>query len=100
MWETRLRVFQAAVGAFSASTAAAPSTASVVGGTHALPQSIALPGHLDEGGVREEAIENRGRGGDVAQEDAPILGRPIRRDERRRRVRLSPNVQMRPLRNV
>ena len=71
MWETRRRVFQAAVGAFLASTAAAPSTASVVGGTCAVPQSIALPGHLGDGGVREEAIEDRGRGGDVSKEDAP-----------------------------
>ena len=84
MWETRLRVFQAAVGAFWASTAAAPSTASVVRRTCALPQSIALPGHLDEGRVCEEAIKDRGRGGDVAEEDPPILRRPIRGDERRR----------------
>ena len=42
VWETRLRVFQAAVGAFLASTAASLSTASVVGGRRALAQSIAL----------------------------------------------------------
>jgi hypothetical protein len=65
------------VGAFWASTAAAPSTASVVGGRRALAQSIALSGQLDDGGVREEAIEDRGRGGDVAEEDAPVLGRSI-----------------------
>jgi hypothetical protein len=36
VWETRRRVFQAAVGAFLASTAASRSTASVVGGRCAL----------------------------------------------------------------
>ena len=69
MWETRRRVFQAAVGAFLASTAASPSTASVVGGRRALAQSIALPRQLDDGRVREEAIEDRGRGRDVAEEE-------------------------------
>ena len=36
MWETRRRVFKAAVGAFLASTAASRSTASVVGGRRGL----------------------------------------------------------------
>jgi hypothetical protein len=44
VWETRLRVFQAAVGAFLASTAAAPSTASVVVGTRPLADPIAFGG--------------------------------------------------------
>ena len=64
----------------------AASTASVVvGRTRALPEPIALAGHLDDRRVGEEAIENRGRRGHVAEEDAPILRRPIRRDQRRRR---------------
>ena len=75
MWETRRRVFQAAVGAFVASTAAAPSTASVVGRTRPLAQPIALAGHLHDGRVREEAIQDRGRGRDVAEENAPVLRR-------------------------
>ena len=82
----RAAIFQGAVGAFWASTAPAASTASVVvGRTRALPQAIALAGHLDDRRVREEAIENRGGRGHVAEEDAPILRRPIRRDQRRRR---------------
>jgi hypothetical protein len=85
VWETRLRVFQAAVGAFWASTAAAPSTASVLSRPGALPQSIALARHLDDDGVREEAIENRRCRRDVAEEDPPVLRRSIGRDERRRR---------------
>src|SRR5688500_9728276 len=58
---------------------------SVVSRTRPLPQPIALAGHLNDGCVREEAIEDRGRGRDVAEENAPVLGRSIRGDERRRR---------------
>ena len=53
------------------------STASVVERTRALPQAIALAGHLDQHRVRQEAIENRRGRRDVAEEDAPILRRPI-----------------------
>ena len=45
---------------------------------HALVQSIALALHLNNLRVREEAIENRGRRGDVAEELPPVLRRPIR----------------------
>jgi len=51
------------VGAFLASTAAAPSTASV--GRTPLAQPIALTGHLHDGRVCQEAIEDRSRGWDV-----------------------------------
>jgi hypothetical protein len=37
---------------------------------------------LDDGGVREKAIENRGGGGDVTEEGAPILPWSIRGDQR------------------
>ena len=53
--------------------------------TRPLAQPIALAGYLHDGGVREEAIEDRGRGRDVAEKNAPVLGRSIRGDERRRR---------------
>src|SRR6185437_13389071 len=68
---------------FPSQTAAA-YTASVVGRARPLAQPVALADHLDDRGVREETIENRRRGGHVAEEDAPILRRPIRRDECRR----------------
>src|SRR5258708_7877631 len=79
-------VFQGPVGAVCASTGPAASTASVVvGRTRALPETVALAGHLDDRRVGEEPIENRGRRGDVAKEDAPILRGPIRGDQCRRR---------------
>jgi hypothetical protein len=39
----------------------------VAGRTRPLAQPIALPGHLHDGRVREEAIEDRGRGREVAE---------------------------------
>jgi hypothetical protein len=45
----------------------------VVGRTRPLAQPIALAGHLPDGRVREEAIEDRSRGRDIAEEDAPVL---------------------------
>ena len=39
----------------------------------ALVHAVALALHLDELGVGEEAIEDGGGGGDVAEEDAPVL---------------------------
>jgi hypothetical protein len=77
VWETRLRVFQAAVGAFWASTAAAPSTASGVGRTRSLAEPIAFAGERHDGRVREEAIEDRRGRRDITEEDAPILRWPI-----------------------
>ena len=76
LWESRSD-FQGAVGAVCASTAPAASTASVVGSTRALSKPVALAGHLDDRGVREETIENRRGRGDVAEKDAPVLRRPI-----------------------
>ena len=56
MWETRRRVFQAAVGAFLASTAAAPATASVIGRTRSL--ALPLARLIDIGGseIRYERV--------------------------------------------
>ena len=71
------------MGAFWAATAPAASTASVVG-ARALAQAIALAGHLHQDGLGQKTIENGGGGRDVAEEDALILRRPIRRDERGR----------------
>ena len=56
---------------------------SVIGCARSLPKSIAFAGHLNDRGVREEAIEDRGGGRDVAEKDPPILRRPIGGDERR-----------------
>ena len=56
----------------------------VVGRTRPLAQPIALAGHRHDGRVRDEAIEDRGRGRDVAEEDAPVLGRSVRGNQRRR----------------
>jgi hypothetical protein len=44
----------------------------VAGRTRPLAQPIALAGHLNDGRVREEAIEGRRCGRDVAEEDAPV----------------------------
>jgi hypothetical protein len=82
LWKSRSD-FQGAVGAVCASTVPSASTASVVGGARALAQTIAFPHHLDNGRVREEAIENRGCGRDVAEEHAPILCRTVGGNERR-----------------
>jgi hypothetical protein len=81
LWESRSD-FQGAVGAVWASTAPTASTASVVGGARALAEAVALTGHLHDGGVCQEAIENGGRGRYVAKEDAPILRRSICRNQR------------------
>ena len=72
------------MGAFWASTAPAASTASVVGRARALAQAITLAGHLHQNRMRQKAIENRRGRRDIAEEEAPILRRPIRRDERGR----------------
>ncbi len=58
----------------------------VRGGAAAQPQPIALADHLEDRGVREEAVEDRGGRGDVAQKDAPVLGWPVGGDQRGRRL--------------
>ena len=42
-------------------------------GATAQAQPIALPDYLEDRGVREKAVEDRGRRRDVAQEQAPVL---------------------------
>src|SRR5512135_410795 len=39
----------------------------------ALAQPIALPGHLDDGGVDQKAVQDGGGGRHVAEKDAPAL---------------------------
>jgi hypothetical protein len=77
-----LCIFQAAVGAFWASTAAAPSTASVVGRARPLAKVIALPVSARWlRGLVYEPIENCRRGWYIAEKDAPILRRSVRSDQ-------------------
>jgi hypothetical protein len=52
--------------------------------SRALMQPIALALHLDDLGVCEEAIEDRGRRQDVAQELPPVLRWAVRCNQRRR----------------
>ena len=45
--------------------------------TRTLSEPIALAGHLDDDGVREETIEGRRGRWDIAEEDAPVLRRSV-----------------------
>ena len=55
-------------------------------GAACLPQAIALTGKADDLGVVQEAVENRRGAGNVADQLAPILQRPVRRHQRRTRL--------------
>lgn len=66
-----------------ASTGRAVSLSVLIGSSPGA-QAIALDGHLDDLGVREEAIQNGCRRGHVAEEDTPVLGGPVRGNDRGR----------------
>ena len=51
-----------------------------IAASRSLMQPIALPLHLNNFGVGEEAIEDGRRGGDVSQKLSPVLRWTIRRD--------------------
>ena len=55
-------------------------------GLHAAAQAIALARHRDDLHMGEEAIEDRGRCGNVTEKQAPVLRRAIRGDQRGRRL--------------
>ena len=53
-----------------------------IAASRSLMQPIALPLHLNNFGVGEEAIEDGRRGGDVSQKLPPVLRGTIRGDQR------------------